>query len=139
MIKAYLLLVGMASCPDADEYKGIFTDVGLLKKAYDELVDGAGVLYPKGLRPAIWEFPLNLFVEGIFANTLVPVSERKLVQMVHEKELFKRLEKALVQYGVQLQYLPGVGVSFPVELEDEFTQEEMKTLETIIRSRKPIL
>lgn len=58
-MKAYLLLIGVNSCHDGDEFQGIFTDIKALKEAYDQLVKVRGVGYDSYLKPKIYEFQLN--------------------------------------------------------------------------------
>lgn len=58
-MKAYLLLLGVSSCHDGDEFQGIFTDTKALKDAYDQLVMVRGTNYDSYLKPKIYEFQLN--------------------------------------------------------------------------------
>lgn len=46
-----------------------------------------------------------------------------------KNELMNRFKKICFSYGAQPIIIPGVGVSIPVELEDEFTPEELKIIE----------
>lgn len=58
-MKAYLLLLGINSCHDADEFIGIYTDIQKLKKAYDQLEQSRGTAYESHLKSKIYEFHLN--------------------------------------------------------------------------------
>lgn len=68
--KAYLLYLGVEHCHDADEWKGIFTDMKELKCAYDELLAGKGTAYESYLNPYICEFPINQMDAGKYLKRL---------------------------------------------------------------------
>ena len=58
-MKAYLLVLGVNSCHDGDEFQGIYTDILELKTAYDTLLQGKGKDYDSYLSPVIYEFKAN--------------------------------------------------------------------------------
>lgn len=80
-MKAYLLLLGVKSCHDGDEFQGIYTDIIELKAAYDALLQGKGKDYDSYLSPVIYEFNLNEIdrrEHTISAEELTAMVEKKI-------------------------------------------------------------